>query len=141
MSVLTAREKAANTVRHLRIAPSRIARLKHEKTLNVVLPKDAECWPSTVVAQYCLRLALENACTRIRVHKGVYSKQEYDVMQLCQVSRRLGFGQLSAPKWNIPGNYATQKFRQLGNVLETTSPYAPVGINLKQPVSGSQTGR
>ena len=142
--MLTAQQKALNTVKYLRIAPSRIARLKREKTLNVVLPKDAECWPSSVVATYCLRLALENACTRIRVIKGVHSKREYDVMTLVKVARGLSTtGRfLHRPTMaRVPSDLATAGFARLGNILETTRPYAPVGINLKQPVSGSQTGR
>lgn len=134
----TTQQKALNTVRYLRLAPSRIARLRHERTMNIVLPKEAEVWPSSVVAQYYLRLALENACTKIRVHKGVHSKQEYDVMTLVKVTRYLSLGGvLSRPKWNIPANFATAKFAAMGEVLDTTRPYAPVGINLKQPVSGT----
>jgi len=142
--MITTQQKALNTVQYLRIAPSRIARLKHEKTLNVVLPKEAECWPSTVVAQHCVRLALENACTRIRVHKGVHSKQEYDVMTLCKVSRYLSpSGKfLHRPTMrHVPANLATAGFARLGGVLEATRPSAPVGLSLSQPVSGSQTGR
>lgn len=140
----TTREKALNTVKYLRIAPSRIARLRQERTLNAVLPKDAECWPSSVVATYCLRLALENGCTRIRVIKGVHSKQEYDVMTLVKAARHLSTTgrYLHRPTMaRVPSNLATAGFERLGNILETTRPYAPVGINLKQPVSGSQTGR
>ena len=142
--MLTAQEKARNTVNYLRLAPSRIARLKHEKTLNVIVPKHAECWPSSVVATYCLRLALENACTRVRVHKGVHSKQEYDVMTLVKAARGLSTtGQfLHRPTQKIvPANLATAGFASLGNILEATRPQVPVGLSLKQPVSGFETGR
>lgn len=141
--MLTAQQKALNTVKYLRIAPSRIARLKHEKTLNVVLEKDAACWPSTVVAQHYLRMALENACTRIRVVKGVHSRQEYDVMQLVKVTRQLTpGGYLSRPTMKrVPGNLATARFAALGEHLEATRPQVPVGLSLKQPVSGFETGR
>lgn len=115
----TPREKALNTVKYLKIAPSRIANLAKNKTLHVTGAPTA--WPAPVVAQYCLRVALEQGCTKIAVYQGVHRKHEYDVMDLVTLSRQWhAGGHLATPNLSIvPADLATTGFRALGSFTDT----------------------
>lgn len=114
----TTREKALNTVKHFRIAPSRIARLKQEKTLYVTGAPTV--WPDEAVARYCMRVALENGCTTIAVCQGTRSPHYFDVMSLISYSRTLvPHGQLAVPKMNVvPADLATKGFASLGSYTD-----------------------
>lgn len=111
----TPREKALNTVKHLRISPGRIAKLKDEKTLHVT--GAPLVWPAEAVARYCMRVALENGCTTIVVRQGNRSPQYFDVMSLITYSRSLiPHGHLAVPKMKVvPPDLATKGFAALGS--------------------------
>lgn len=115
----TPREKALNTVKYLKIAPSRIAKLASNKTLHVTGAPSV--WPAPVVAQYCLRVALENGCTTVRVYQGQHTKRDYDVMDLVTLSREWhAGGHLATPKMNIvPADLATTGFKAVGSFTDT----------------------
>src|SRR3990172_4903549 len=94
------RTRALNTVRHFRISPKRIERLKHERTLYAT--GAPLVWPAEAVARYCMRVALENGCTTIAVCQGRHSPQYFDVMSLISYSRSLmPHGQLAVPKMKV----------------------------------------
>lgn len=129
----TARDKARRTVEYLRIAPQCQARLKHERTLH--LEGAPRVWPSSLVAQLYLRVALENGCTKIAVYQGPHARREYDVMDLVTLTRRLSHGRLPVPKMRqVPANLATMGQRAVGNVLETKTDMIAVP-SLITPVS------
>ena len=115
----TPREKALNTVKYLKIAPSSIDQLATNKTLHVT--GAPSCWPATVVAQYCLRVALEQGCTKIRVYIGQHKKRDYDVMDLVTLSRKWhAGGHLGTPKGLIVPKYlATEGMKALGSFTDT----------------------
>lgn len=141
--MLTVREKARNTVNYLRIAPRSQRLLRDEKTLNVEVPKYASMWPASLVAQYCLRVALENGCTKIRVLKGVHCRPEYDVMDLVTLSRRLSASgrYLAAPKMTkVPANLATMQQLRLGNRLEQQRLVVPVRCVPTSPLVSKKDG-
>lgn len=122
----TPREKALNTVKYLKIAPSRIGQLASNKTLHVT--GAPSCWPASVVAQHCLRVALENGCTRIRVYIGQHKKWEFDVMDLVMLSRQWhAGGHLAAPKMQVvPPDLATTGFNAVGSHLDTKETFVTV---------------
>ena len=123
------RTKALNTVNYLRIDPRCQQKLREERLLVVEVPKEAAVWPAERIAQHCLRVALENGCTRIRIEKGTHERPEFDVMQLVQLSRRLSASgtYLAAPRMKkVPANLATMGFARLGNRLETKRLVVPV---------------
>jgi hypothetical protein len=114
----TSREKALNTVRHFRLAPGRIANLKHEKTLFATGAPTV--WPAEAVARYCMRVALENGCTTIAVCQGTRSPIYFDVMSLFTYSRSLmPHGQLAVPKMKVvPPDLATKSFASVGSFTD-----------------------
>lgn len=125
---ISPKQRALNTVRYLRLSTGEILDLRKEKTLNVEMQGTQLYWPPEYVAQHCLRVALENGCTKIRVHQGVHRKTEYDVMTLCTVSRYLAVGNLSRPKLKlVPPKYVT-KHRQMrfGEIVEPKRGYVSV---------------
>ena len=122
----TPREKALNTVHYLKIAPSSIAQLSKGKTLHVT--GAPTCWPMTVVAQYCLRVALEQGCTKISVYQGRHKHWDFDVMELCTLSRAWhAGGHLGTPKMkHVPKNLATKGFEALGSFTDTKETFVTV---------------
>ena len=137
------RTKARNTVNYLRIDPRCQRLLQQERLLVVEVPKEAVVWPSNRIAQHCVRVALENGCTRIRIEKGVHGRAEYDVMSLVTFSRRLSASgtYLAAPQMKkVPANLATMGFARLGNKLETRRLVVPVRCVPTQPLVSSKDG-
>lgn len=122
----TPREKALNTVKYLKIAPSAIAQLAKGKTLHVT--GAPLMWSPTVVAQYCLRVALEQGCTTVRVYIGQYIKRDYDVMDLVTVSRAWHRGgHLTTPNMKVvPADLATKGFNALGSYTDTKETFVTV---------------
>lgn len=122
----TSREKALKTVRHFRLAPGRIANLKHEKTLHVT--GAPLVWPAEAVARYCMRVALENGCTTIAVRQGRRSPQYFDVMALIRYSRTLmPHGQLAVPTMKIvPPDLATKGFAAMGSFTDEKKTFVTV---------------
>lgn len=114
----TPREKALATVKHFRIAPSRIAKLRDEKTLHVT--GAPLVWPADVVARYCMRVALENGCTKVSVHQGTRTPVEFDVMDLVTRSRALTMtGRMNVPKMKqVPADLATKGFAAVGSFTD-----------------------
>lgn len=114
----TTRERALNTVQHFKISPNRIQRLKDEKTLHVT--GAPLVWPAEAVARYCMRVALENGCTKITVRQGTRSPQDFDVMSLISYSRSLvPHGHLAIPKMkHVPPDLATKGFASLGSYTD-----------------------
>ena len=137
------RTKARNTVNYLRIAPQSQRLLREERTLNVEVPKEASMWPVSLIAQHCLRVALENGCTKIRILKGQHVRPEYDVMTLVQMCRKMSASgtYLAAPNMKkVPAHLATMGFARLGNRLETRRLVVPVRCVPTQPLVSSTDG-
>lgn len=135
------RIKARNTMNYLRIDPRCQRKLREERLLVVEVPKEAMVWPSNRIAQHCLRVALENGCTRIRIEKGVHGRAEFDVMDMVTFSRKLSASgtYLATPKMKkVPANLATMGFARLGNKLETKRLVVPVRWMPTLPVSAHQ---
>ena len=127
--MLSPKQRALNTVRYLRLSNGEILDLRKEKTLNVELEGTQLYWPPEYVAQHCLRVALENGCTKVRVHQGVHRKTEYDVMTLCTVSRHLTIsGVLGRPRLkSVPPKYATRnRLLRFGEMVEPKRGYVSV---------------
>jgi hypothetical protein len=131
----TPREKALATCKYLKIAPNRIAKLAHEKTLHVTGAPTV--WPLEAVARYCMRVALENGCTKIRVQHGVHGNQTFDVMDLITYTRSLTFGgQIATPKMAVvPPDLATIGFASLGSYTDEKKTLVTVPSHTR--VSGS----
>lgn len=124
--MISARQRAMNTVRHFRIAPSRIAKLRDEKTLHVTGAPTV--WPADYVAQYCKRVALENGCTRISVHQGTRTPVDFDVMELFTRSRQLTLtGELAVPTMKVvPPDLATKGFASVGSYTDEKKTFVVV---------------
>lgn len=119
----TARERAVETVRHLKIAESSIARLREERTLNVIGERaDFDTVPPFAAARMALRAALENGCTKITVHQGVHRSMDFDVMNLLEMTRAMNGGVLHGPTHALPADYATVSHLSMGNEFDTTRP-------------------
>jgi hypothetical protein len=114
----TAREKALATCNHIRIAPGRIAKLRDEKTLHVT--GAPAVWPAEAVARYCMRVALENGCTKINVIQGQHRRREFDVMDLISYTRTLTLdGNIAVPKMDVvPPDLATKGFAAVGSYTD-----------------------
>lgn len=135
MSSLTTQQKAENTVRYLRIAEPCLADLKQNKRLVIDAPKP---WPPGVVAQYAMRVALENGCTSIRVRQGVHTVRDYDVMKLVTMTRHLtpgGFLPRPTMKF-VPKHLATMGFKRLGATLDGFKGESQIAVPATIPVSG-----
>lgn len=131
----TTREDAMQTVRHLKIAEPRIARLREERTLNVVGERaDFDTVPPFAAARMALRAALENGCTKITVHQGVHRSVDFDVMTLLQMTRAMNGGVLHGPTHALPADYATASHLAMGNVFETTRPSIAVPSTAPFPI-------
>lgn len=116
------RIKALNTVRFLKITEPCIARLKEERTLNVAGENSAfDTLPATMAARMALRVALENGCTKIRVHQGAHKKWDFDVMDLVTATRYMCGGNLQGPSTALPSNYGTLAMLQSGSTLDTVT--------------------
>ena len=137
----TTRQRAQNTVKYLRLTGGEVAGLRKEKTLNVEVQGAQLYWPPHYVAQYCLRLALENGCTTIRVHQGVHRKREFDVMKLCTISRYLACGALSRPMFKfVPPSMLTRiRAMRFGERVEPQRNWVNVPSSLT-PVSSPSAG-
>lgn len=116
--MISARQRAMNTVKHFKISPGRIARLKDEKTLHVT--GAPLVWPADYVARYCMRVALENGCTKVSVHQGVRTPVEFDVMDLFTRSRQFTLtGELAVPQLkHVPPDLATKGFASVGSYTD-----------------------
>jgi hypothetical protein len=139
--MLTHRERALNTVRHLKISEPQVADLRKEKTLFVTgAPSN---WPPVLVAQYALRTALENGCTVIEVQQGIHRRVTFDTMRLFTVARQWRGGRLPTVKMaRVPRYIGTWKQAAVGNVLEARPTLiAMPGRTLKPPVSGDPGGQ
>jgi len=139
--VLTAHDRALNTVRHLRLSEPQIADLRKEKTLFVTgAPLE---WPPVLVAQYVLRAALENGCTTIEVRQGVHRVRSFDTMRLFTWARMWRGGRPPTPKMKrIPPYIGTMKQAAVGNFLEARRPLIVVpSLTLKPPVSSTPGGQ
>lgn len=133
-----ARTKALNTVRYLRLAPETIQGLRKEKRLSVEAPPN---WPPELVAQYAVRVALENECTTIRVTQGRHTVREFDVMALCTLTRTLTGGTLPRPKLRfVPQRLATMGFKRLGADLMPFKAESQIAVPSNLPLS-SRAGR
>jgi len=113
----TTRERAANTVDYLRLTPQEKAGLRKERTLHLEAPA---AWPLSWVAQYHIRFALEHQCTKISVRRGVHEHQEFDVMDLCTLTRMHCFGHLPRVRLKmVPRGLATMRHAAIGNVADS----------------------
>ena len=120
------REANRNYVRRIRLSEPQVQGLSAERTLFVegVPPQ----WPSTVVAQYCLRAALENNCSYITVRKGVHSRQTYSVIKLLDVTRSLHCGGALQPPLmkQVPKDLATMGHKANRSTFGRTRPLVRV---------------
>lgn len=122
------REANREQVRQLSIREPQVQALSNERLLKIEMPKQSWDWPMALVAQYALRLALENQCTRVRVVRGI-SSYEYDVLQLLDLSRKLHYGgALTVPRYphRPPAYLATMGHKALGSVVDKTRPMIAV---------------
>ena len=132
---MSPKQKAFNTVKYLKLTNGEIRDLRHERTLNVELEGTQLYWPAELVAQYCLRVALENGCTKVRVHQGI-RRAEFDVMQLVTFTRHLTIGgtlPTSRMKF-VPAKAVTRRrFAHFGEVVEPRRGW--VSVPSQPPVS------
>lgn len=131
----TIRDKALNTVKHFRISPKCIDKLKYEKTL---FAEGAPLvWPAEAVARYCMRVALENGCTKIAVRQGTRAAVEFDVMELFTRSRQFSInGALTVPQMKqVPPDLATKGFASVGSFTDEKKTLVTVPSLIR--VSGS----
>lgn len=73
-------------------------------------------------AKYSLRVALENGCTHIEVHKGRHHRHRFDVAQLLLACQRQLGGKLPRPKGLSPrlnGSIATLGRKARGGWFDT----------------------
>ena len=134
----TTRERAAKTVDYLRLTPREKAGLRKERTLHLEAPA---AWPLSWVAQYHLRFALENQCTKISVRRGVHEHQEFDVMDLCTLTRMHCFGHLPRVRLKmVPRGLATMRHAAIGNVADAFKGSQQVSVP-QMPVSSQPGGQ
>lgn len=134
----TTRERAAKTVDYLRLTPREKAGLRKERTLHLEAPA---AWPLSWVAQYHLRFALENQCTKISVRRGVHEHQEFDVMGLCTLTRMHCFGHLPRVRLKmVPRGLATMRHAAIGNVADAFKGSQQVSVP-QMPVSSHPGGQ
>jgi hypothetical protein len=134
----TTREKARNTVNYLRLTPREHGALRKERTLHLEAQPP---WPPSWVAQYFLRFALENACTKIRVRQGVHGDQTFDVMDLCTFTRMNLFGHLPRVRLKlVPASLATMRHAAIGNRADSFKGAEQVSVP-QLPVSMTNGGQ
>lgn len=135
----TSREQANSMVRHLKIAEPRIARLREERTLNVVGERaDFDTVPPFAAARMALRAALENGCTKITVHQGAHRSVDFDVVTLLRMSKDMNGGVLHGPTHALPDDYATVSHLAMGNTFDTTRPSIAVPSTAPFPTSAGK---
>lgn len=93
--------------------------------------------PCFLYAKYFIRIALENGCTHIEIHKGVHHRHRFDVgTLLMQIKRELG-GKLPRPRHHptLLKSISTRGQRARGNWTDT------LNGSIAVPVSISGIGR
>lgn len=138
---MTVRDHAQATVRFLRLAPRCIEGLSNNRQLTVTGAPSS--FPPFVVAQYALRTALENDCTRISVRQGPHRRTEFEVLDVIEACRQGSpGGTLATPRMRfVPANFGTMKQLAVGNTLDRDRPLVVVPSGIQStPVSGPMTG-
>lgn len=116
-----------------------------EKTLNVtaesipVLKMDDLEYVRSMVARYCLRVAMELGCSKIVIHHPTRGAIPFDVVDVLKDTvRRIGYWPVPAMK-RVPTNIATMGFTRVhGAEVSRVRGYVPVPSGF--PVSPARQG-